>query len=157
MNQIDLRGRTAIVTGAAQGIGRAISERFLDSGAAVSLWDMDSERLKLTSKELSAKGKVQHTVVDVTDFTGVEEAVKAAREEFGHVDILIPNAGIAGSSVELWEYPIDEWQKVIDIDLTGVFYCCRAVVPVMIQQNYGRIDACYRSNPYPRAALRRTY
>ena len=128
-----------MVTGAAQGIGYAIAERLLASGAAVALWDRDAGELEAAAAKLGGGGKVATVTVDVTRLDQVEAAVAATNERLGGIDILVCNAGIAGPSVLTWEYPVEEWQRVIDIDLTGVFYCCRAVVPQMIAQNYGRI------------------
>ena len=139
MNQIDLAGRKAIVTGGAQGIGRAISERLLRSGASVALWDQDQAGVEEAQAELSSLGQVVPVAVDVTRLPMVEAAVTATVEALGGVDILVCNAGIAGPTMPLWEYPVADWQRVLDIDLTGVFHCLRAVVPLMIAQNYGRI------------------
>jgi 3-oxoacyl-[acyl-carrier protein] reductase len=138
MNQIDLSGRRAVVTGAAQGIGRAVSERLLASGASVSLWDRDP-MVASTAKELSATGRVHDLVVDVTSEEGVDRAVTAVVQALGGIDILVANAGITGPNHKAWEYPPDEWRQVVDVNLTGVFLCCRSVVPLMIRQNYGRI------------------
>jgi len=139
MNRIDLDGRRAVVTGGAQGIGRAIAERLLDSGAAVMLWDRDGNLAATTSAELIARGTVAAHAVDVTDYAAVEGAVSATVETLGGIDLFVNNAGIAGPSLKTWEYPLDDWQQVMDIDLTAVFHCCRAVVPGMIAQDYGRI------------------
>jgi 3-oxoacyl-[acyl-carrier protein] reductase len=139
MNQIDLSGRTAAITGGAQGIGRAIAERFLDSGAAVCLWDRDRELVEQTAGELSSRGKTHAVVVDVTDLPTIEQAVRETEKALAPIDILVANAGIAGTIGKVWECPPDDWRQVIDIDLNGVFYCCRAVVPGMIERNYGRI------------------
>ena len=137
MNRIDLDGRRAVVTGGAQGIGRAIAERLLASGASVTLWDRDSGELESTREALGAgTGGV---VVDVADPESVERAAAATIGEAGGIDILVNNAGIAGPNATTWEYPVDEWRQVIDIDLNAVFYCCRAVVPNMIERGYGRI------------------
>ena len=139
MNRIDLDGRRAVVTGGAQGIGHAIAERLLQSGASVALWDHDAAELATACAGLAPLGRAHPVRVDVTDLAAVEAAVAATHEALGGIDILVCNAGIAGPSVKLWEYPVAEWQRVIDIDLTGVFHCLRAVVPGMIAQNYGRI------------------
>ena len=139
MNRIDLDGRRAVVTGGAQGIGYAIAERLLQSGAGVALWDHDAAELATACAGLAPLGRAHPVRVDVTDLAAVEAAVAATHEALGGIDILVCNAGIAGPSVKLWEYPVAEWQRVIDIDLTGVFHCLRAVVPGMIVQNYGRI------------------
>ena len=139
MNQIDLKNRKAVVTGGAQGIGLAIAERLLKSGASVSLWDLDESLLKETSDSLSSKGKVEPVVMDVTDLKSVRNAAKKTEELFGAIEVLVCNAGIAGPTAKIWEYPPEEWQQVIDIDLTGVFNCLHVVSPIMIDQNYGRI------------------
>jgi 2-dehydro-3-deoxy-L-rhamnonate dehydrogenase (NAD+) len=139
MNRIDLDGRRAVVTGGAQGIGRAVAERLLASGAAVALWDRDQALVDATRAELASQGTVQALAVDVTDLDAVESATATTRQTLGGIDILVNNAGIAGPTHPLWEYPPEAWRQVIEIDLNGVFHCCRAVVPLMLAQNYGRI------------------
>ena len=139
MNQIDLKNRNAVITGGAQGIGLAIAERLLESGASVSIWDRDESLLKETSDSLFSKGKVEHVVMDVTDLKSVRNAAEKTEELLGAIEILVCNAGIAGPTAKIWEYPPEEWQQVIDIDLTGVFNCLHVVSPMMIDQNYGRI------------------
>jgi 2-dehydro-3-deoxy-L-rhamnonate dehydrogenase (NAD+) len=139
MNQIDLKNRIAIVTGGAQGIGYAIAARLLESGASVSLWDRDTELLKTAAGQLSAKGTVSIEAVDVSDEQSVAAATSSTAAKHGRIDILVANAGIAGPNHKTWEYPIDAWKQILDINLTGVFLCCREVVPHMIRQNYGRI------------------
>ncbi len=139
MNRIDLDGRNAVVTGGAQGIGYAIAERLQRSGAHVALWDHAAAELTTAEAALAPHGRVLPVQVDVTSLAAVEAAVAATQEGLGGIDILVCNAGIAGPSVKLWEYPPAEWQRVLDIDLTGVFHCLRAVVPGMIARNYGRI------------------
>jgi 3-oxoacyl-[acyl-carrier protein] reductase len=139
VNRIDLDGRRAVVTGGAQGIGRAIAERLLASGAAVSIWDRDRSLLEATREELASQGRVERVAVDVTEIAAVEAATQATVNALGGIDILVNNAGIAGPNHMLWEYPVDAWRQVIEIDLNAVFYCCRAVVPLMSAQNYGRI------------------
>ena len=139
INQLDLKGQRAVVTGAAQGIGRAVTERLLDSGAAVALWDVDQETLDATCAELVARGTVHGIDVDVTDLARVEAAVQATEEALGGIDVLVNNAGIAGPDAVTWEYPVEDWRRVLDIDLNGVFYCCRAALPGMIARNYGRV------------------
>jgi 2-dehydro-3-deoxy-L-rhamnonate dehydrogenase (NAD+) len=139
VNRIALEGRRAVVTGGAQGIGLAIAERLLRSGAAVALWDRDVGELDQAVAALAGKGRLVPVQVDVTSLAEVEAAVAASTAGLGGIEILVCNAGIAGPSAKLWEYPPAEWQRVLDIDLTGVFHCLRAVVPGMIAQNYGRI------------------
>ena len=139
MNQIDLKNRNAVITGGAQGIGLAIAERLLESGASVSIWDRDESLLKETSDSLSSKGTVLPVAMDVTDLESVMNAAKTTKELLGAIEILVCNAGIAGPTAKIWEYPPAEWQKVIDIDLTGVFNCLHIVSPIMIERNYGRI------------------
>jgi len=139
VNRIDLEGRRAVITGGAQGIGRAVAERLLASGAAVSLWDRDRGLVEATRSALAGRGTVDAQALDVTDLAAVEDAARATAAALGGIDILVNNAGIAGPNHPLWEYPPDAWREVIEIDLNAVFYCCRAVVPLMIAQNYGRI------------------
>lgn len=139
MNQIDLKGRHAVVTGAAQGIGLAIATRLLESGASVSLWDRDREVLEQTRKTLSRQGEVIAQVVDVCDAGALAALATGEVQKYAKIDILVANAGIAGPNHKSWEYPIDAWKQVIDVNLNGVFFSCRAVLPYMIEQNYGRI------------------
>jgi len=139
MNQIDLKSRVAIVTGAARGIGFAIARRLLASGANVALWDVDKNALALAEKELAAAGKVASVQVDVTSPDSVAAAVNATISAFGKIDILVNNAGIAGPNAKLWETDPADWQRVLNINLNGPFLCCRAVVPHLLQNNYGRI------------------
>ena len=134
MNKIDLIKRNAIVTGGAQGFGLAIVERFISSGAKVAIWDKDQEILNKINIDNTIK-----KVVDVSSYNSVLNGLEATLRELGQIDILVNNAGIAGPSYKTWEYPNEEWQKIIDIDLTGVFYCCKAIVPLMKEKNYGRI------------------
>jgi len=139
MNQIDLSGRRAVVTGAAQGIGLSIVNRFLASGAKVSLWDQDASLLEQTCSELESKGSVHAVIVELTDADAVAEATLDAVKALGEIDILVNNAGIAGPTEPSWEYALEDWRRVIDVDLNAVYYCCRAVIPRMRDQNYGRI------------------
>jgi 3-oxoacyl-[acyl-carrier protein] reductase len=138
-NTINLANRRAVVTGGAQGIGYAVAQRLLQSGAAVCLWDMDAALSETAKGNLSAHGSVSSVQVDVADPQSVADAVKATQSTLGGIDIMVACAGIAGPTVPSWEYPIDEWKRVIDIDLNGVYYCCREVLPLMREQNYGRI------------------
>jgi 3-oxoacyl-[acyl-carrier protein] reductase len=137
MNRIDLSGRVAIVTGGAQGFGRAITERFVASGAKVAIWDHDKTLAEKTAGEISAG--VTALDVDVTDPDAVAQARDATLKAFGRIDILVNNAGIAGVNKTVWETDLTEWQKVLRINLDGPFICCQAIVPGMIAQNYGRI------------------
>lgn len=139
MNQIDLKGRRAVVTGGAQGIGRAVAERLLRSGAAVCLWDFDAALGQAAAKEMSALGKAMALAVDVTDAAAVGRAAADTEKALGGIDLLVNNAGISGPNAAVDAYPLDAWRQVIDLDLNGVFYCCRAVVPLMKAQGYGRI------------------
>lgn len=139
MNQIDLKGRRAIVTGAAQGIGLSIATRLQTSGASVALWDCDLAALEASSARLRETGDVSAQLVDVADYASVEEAKAATLKRHGRIDILVANAGIAGPNYPTWEYPVEQWRRVIEINLLSVFLCCRAVLPQMLQQNYGRI------------------
>jgi 3-oxoacyl-[acyl-carrier protein] reductase len=138
-NKIDLAGRNAIVTGGAQGIGRAITERFLDSGAVVAIFDRDWGAADKTAGELGNRGKVIAVACDVTSLKDVERARDEALKALGRIDILVNNAGIAGKNATTWDYPVEEWSQVMRINLDGPFHCCRAIVPGMIAQNYGRI------------------
>jgi NAD(P)-dependent dehydrogenase (short-subunit alcohol dehydrogenase family) len=139
MNQIDLKNRHAVVTGAAQGIGFSMARRLVASGASVSLWDRDEETLLSASHQFGSGEVVSTRAVDVADAASVEAATAATLEKYGAIDILVCNAGIAGPNHTTWEYPIDDWRRVIDVNLLGVFLCCRAVVPQMLRRGYGRI------------------
>ena len=128
MNKIDLNNRTAVVTGGVQGFGLAVVERFIDSGAKVVIWDRDLN--------------IDNTIkinIDISNFDNVSSGFKLTLERVDKVDILVNNAGIAGPTVKSWEYPNDDWQKIMDINLTGTFNCCKVIVPHMIKNNYGRI------------------
>ena len=135
MNKIDLKNKVAVVTGGAQGFGLAIVEKFLASEAKVIIWDKDKEMMN----SLNLGDNVHTLEVDVTNFDSVNKATEQSLQISNSIDILVNNAGIAGPSFKTWEYPIEEWQKVIDIDLSGVFYCCKSIVPHMIEKNYGKI------------------
>lgn len=139
MNQIDLNGKSAIVSGGARGIGLAIAERMLASGGRCTLWDIDAAALAAAEKKLNAGDRVQSSVVDIADENSVNQAAAAADARWGGIDILVNNAGIAGVSKKLWECTAEEWRHVMEIDLFAVFLCCRAVVPVMLRKNAGRI------------------
>jgi len=138
-NRIDLSGRVAVVTGGAQGIGAAVVERFLESGASVAIWDQDAELAEKTALELKPRGRVVPISVDITDLAQVQRANSETTGTFGRVDILVNNAGIAGPNVKTWEYPAEAWRKIMAVNLDGSFHCCRTLVPGMMAQNYGRI------------------
>jgi 3-oxoacyl-[acyl-carrier protein] reductase len=139
MNKIDLINRHAVVTGGAQGIGMAVATRLLDSGASVSLWDRDAELLFQTARELGQAHVVSAHVVDVSDEASVAAATTETLNRHGKIDILVANAGIAGPNLKTWDYPVETWKQVIDINLVGVFLCCRAIVPHMLRAGYGRV------------------
>jgi 2-dehydro-3-deoxy-L-rhamnonate dehydrogenase (NAD+) len=138
-NTIDLNGRIAVVTGGAQGIGRAIVERLLESGAAVAIWDRDAALAEQAADDLRSLGKTTAVTCDVTRLTEIETARDTTVRALGRIDILVNNAGVAGPNVRTWEYPIGAWHEVMRVNLDSQFYCCRAIVPLMIAQNYGRI------------------
>ena len=139
MNNIDLKGKRAIVTGAARGIGFAIAERLLQSGATVTLWDIEFPNLEKAQADLKSAGNAFSVEVDVTQENSIKRGLDLTYEHMGDVEILINNAGITGGNATVWDMGITEWQKVLDIDLTGVFLCCRALAPRMMKKGYGRI------------------
>ena len=137
MNQLDFNGRAAIVTGGAQGIGLAIAKRLTASGAKVRIWDRDDKML--ANSVASLGGQASGDALDVTDAAAVERGVKTTLEALGRIDVLVNNAGIAGLNKPTVDYPIDEWERVLRINLTSQFLCCRAVAPAMVKAGYGRI------------------
>jgi NAD(P)-dependent dehydrogenase (short-subunit alcohol dehydrogenase family) len=137
MHQFDLKNKTAVITGGAQGFGLDIAKRFLKSGAKVIIWDIDKNQLTKASKELN-NPNLLYNVVDVSNFKNVQIVVNEIIK-FSKIDILINNAGITGSTSSLWDYDVDEWNKIVQINLMGTFNCCKCVVPYMIENNYGRI------------------
>jgi NAD(P)-dependent dehydrogenase (short-subunit alcohol dehydrogenase family) len=139
MNQLNLTRRVAIVTGAARGIGYATAKRALQSGAAVALWDMDGERLESAREQLSSHGVVSIERVELTDAASVASATAATISKHGHIDILVNNAGISGGNGLTWELDPDVWRRVLDVNLVGCFLTCRAVIPHMLTNLYGRI------------------
>lgn len=137
MNQIDLNGHVAVVTGGAQGIGRAIVERLAASGAAVEIWDLDGD---LAAEAATAIGpSVTGREVDVTDAEDVAAAARDSEAARGPIDILVTSAGIAGPNAPTWNYPVADWQRIFRINVDGTFHCCRAILPSMIAQGYGRV------------------
>jgi 3-oxoacyl-[acyl-carrier protein] reductase len=138
-SKIDLSGRSAVVTGGAQGIGRAIVERLVDSGAAVAIWDRDIKLAEQTVGQLQQRGRVAAFATDVTKLAEIEAARDATLKAFGRIDILVNNAGISGPNAKTWDYPVEGWHEVMRVNLDSAFYCCRAIAPLMIGQNYGRI------------------
>tara|TARA_B100000941_G_scaffold168774_1_gene120228 strand:+ start:291 stop:1040 length:750 start_codon:yes stop_codon:yes gene_type:complete len=138
MNNFDLKNKVAIVTGGAQGFGFAITEKFLASGAKVIIWDIDEKEAKDALKKLN-NNNCSYQKVDVNNFNEIEKTLKQIESSHGKIDIFINNAGITGMNATIVDYPTDEWEKVINLNLNAVFYCCKAVVPYMIKQNYGRI------------------
>jgi 3-oxoacyl-[acyl-carrier protein] reductase len=139
VNQIDLNHRHAVITGGAQGIGFSIAARLLASGASVSLWDRDKELLRYALDQLQGQDAVSIETVDVSQMDSVMAATENTIRKHSKIDILVASAGIAGPNFNSWEYPLDAWKQVIDINLTGIFLCCHAIVPHMLRQNYGRI------------------
>lgn len=138
-NRYDLEGRRAIVTGSAQGIGLAVVQRLLESGARVALWDRDADLLRQTLGELQAEERALGKPIDVTDPTAVEAAAAEVAEAWGGIDILVNNAGISGLNATVVDYPVEAWRQVLSIDLDGVFFGCKFVAPYMIEGGYGRI------------------
>jgi 2-dehydro-3-deoxy-L-rhamnonate dehydrogenase (NAD+) len=137
MHKFDLNNRTAIITGGAQGFGLDIAKRFLKSGVKVFIWDIDKNELVKAAKKLN-NPNLSYNIVDVSNFENVSQSVKEITKT-SNIDILINNAGITGSTSSLWDYDVDEWNKIIEINLMGTFNCCKTVVPHMIKNNYGRI------------------
>jgi len=152
MNKIDLEGRTAVVTGGAQGIGRAVAERLIESGADVTLWDSDRALVEQTAEAIGCA----FVETDVSDWARIQSATARTHATVGKIDILIANAGVAGSNATVADYDVDEWRKVMSINLDGVFHCCKAIVPLMMDAGYGRIIntasvAGKEGNPYASA------
>lgn len=140
-NAIDLVGRNAVVTGGGAGLGYAIAERLAQSGANVCVWDLNQDALDAAVEKLSkaGDGTMSGVIANVADVASVQEAAKATKEKLGGIDITVNNAGISGPNTTSWEYPAEEWQKVIDVNLSGTFYVCSAVIPIMLEGDYGRI------------------
>ena len=137
MNKFDLNNRTAVITGGAQGFGLDIAKKFLNFGAKVIIWDIDEKQLKIASKEIN-NSNLSYDQVDVSNFEQVNKTVLKINKS-SNIDVLINNAGITGSNATVWDYDVSEWNKVVEINLLGTFYCCKSIVPSMIKNNYGRI------------------
>ncbi len=138
MNEYNFKDRTAVITGGAQGFGFAISKRIINSGGKVIIWDVDKKAVEIAQKEINSKN-FSFQIVDITDFSNVEKSVGDLEEQFGKIDIFVNNAGMTGMNAKVWDYPLNEWKKVIELNLNATFYCCKAIVPHMIKNNYGRI------------------
>ena len=138
MIKFDIENRVAVVTGGAQGFGLAITERFIESGAKVVIWDIDENEAKKAMEKVKSKN-LSYQIVDVSDFNKINEKLTEIESSHGKIDIFINNAGVAGMNTTVAQYPIEEWNKVINLNLNAVFYCCKAVVPFMEKNNYGRI------------------
>ncbi len=137
MNQLDFKDRVAVITGGAVGIGFAVAQRLVASGAKVSLWDRDAAALAKAKASLGAATDTR--VVDVADAASVDAAAKATAAALSRIDVLVCSAGITGPNTPLWDYPLDAWRQVMDVNLNGLFYCNRAIVPIMQLRDYGRI------------------
>jgi NAD(P)-dependent dehydrogenase (short-subunit alcohol dehydrogenase family) len=137
MNQLDFQGRHAVVTGGATGLGYAIAQRLIASGGSVTLWDRDEDAAKRAAWSLGPQASA--VAVDVAKEDSVAQAVQATRAHSAKVDALVNSAGITGPNTKVWDYPVDAWRQVMDVNLTGLFLCCRAIVPLMREKNYGRI------------------
>ena len=138
MIKYDLNNRVAVVTGGAQGFGLAVTERFIDAGAKVVIWDIDEEAIKNALDKVKSEN-LSYQIVDVSNYENINKSLQETENKLGKIDIFINNAGIAGMNTTVAEYPLDEWNKVISLNLNSVFYCCKAVVPFMEKNNYGRI------------------
>jgi len=138
MIKYDLNNRVAVVTGGAQGFGLAITERFIEAGAKVVIWDIDENAAKEAIDKIKSE-HLSHQIVDVTNFEIVNKNLEEVEKKYGKIDIFVNNAGIAGMNTTVAEYPLDEWKKVMNLNLNSVFYCCKAVVPFMLKNDYGRI------------------
>jgi len=137
MNQLDFQGRHAVITGGATGLGFAIAQRLIDSGGSVTLWDRDEQSAKRAALALGAKASA--VTVDVASHESVQAAVKATLQHSSRIEALVNSAGITGPNTKVWDYPVEDWHQVMAVNLNGLFYCCREIVPVMREAGYGRI------------------
>ena len=138
MNKYNFKNRIAVVTGGAQGFGLAITKRIIQSDGKVVIWDIDKEAIENAKKEINSDN-FSFQLVNVTDFKAIEASVQELEKKFGKIDIFVNNAGITGMKAKVWDFPLEEWKKVIELNLNSTFYCCKAIVPHMIKNNYGRI------------------
>ena len=138
MNKYNLTNKVAIVTGGAQGFGLAITKRIIQSGGKVVIWDIDKEEAEKAKKEINSEN-FSYQIVDVTDFEMIKRSINGLEQKLSQIDIFVNNAGMTGMNAKVWDYPLDEWQRVIELNLNSTFYCCKAIVPHMIKNNYGRI------------------
>ncbi len=138
MIKFNLTNKVAIVTGGAQGFGLAITERFIQSGAKVIIWDIDEDAAKKAISKVGSEN-LNYQIVDVSNFENINKSLKEIENQHGKIDIFVNNAGIAGMNTTVAEYPVEEWNRVINLNLNSVFYCCKAIVPFMIKNDYGRI------------------
>ena len=138
MNKYNFKNRIAVVTGGAQGFGLAITKRIIQSDGKVVIWDIDKEAIEKAKKEINSDN-LSFQLVNVTDFKAIEASVKKLEKKFDKIDIFVNNAGITGMNAKVWDFPLEEWKKVIELNLNSTFYCCKAIVPHMIKNNYGRI------------------
>ncbi len=139
MNQLDMKGRTAVVTGGARGIGRAITERMLASGAAVAIWDLDAAAMAQTAGELATQGSISTHAVELTDEQAVRAAAEATLARHGAIDILVNNAGITGGNAPTWNLDAAAWRRVVEVNLVGPFLVCSAIIPGMVARGFGRV------------------
>tara|TARA_B100000902_G_scaffold346761_1_gene353667 strand:- start:4367 stop:5116 length:750 start_codon:yes stop_codon:yes gene_type:complete len=138
MNEYNFENRVAVITGGAQGFGFAISKRIIESGGKVIIWDIDKDAIEVAKKKIDSEN-FNYQTVNVTDFDQIKKSISELEKRYGKIDIFVNNAGITGMNAKVWDYPIEEWKKVIELNLNSTFYCCKAIVPHMIKNNYGRI------------------
>ena len=134
-----MKGRVVVITGGARGIGEATARRLAQEGARLALWDRDEARLRSTAQAFAGVAEVETVVYEQSDLASVEQAAQATLDRFGTIDGLVNNAAIVGPTVPVWEFPVEAWDKILNVNLTGVFYCCRTVIPIMLRAGRGRI------------------